>query len=153
MSQKDKNLTKVLANNDSYFFKQETHFSSMTKNNVKIKEIQKYCKTRFNITAKSSYIAHAKELFGIPVSKANNRKGEKRLWPCPVKLQPLIKMAFIELGLLEGYPTKGIKTAPKMKKISIINKKLKQTKSNQKSMIKQIEDQKIEDIKKEFKIN
>ena len=125
----------------------------MVKNKVKIKEIQQYCKTRFNITAKNTYIAHVKELSGIPISKANNRKGEKRLWPCPIKLQPLIKMAFIELGLLEGDPIKEIKTVPKMKKISMNNKKLKQITSNEKFMIEQFEDQKIEDIKKEFKIN
>jgi 23S rRNA (uracil1939-C5)-methyltransferase len=42
---------------------------------------------------KSVWIAHAKEIYGIPIKQAGNRKGERR-WPCPKKNLPLIKEAF-----------------------------------------------------------
>ena len=42
---------------------------------------------------KSAWIAHAKEIYVIPIIQAGNRKGERR-WPCPKKNLPLIKEAF-----------------------------------------------------------
>ncbi len=115
----------------------------MNKNGVTIKEIQKYCKKHFNVTAKNTYIAHAKELNGIPVLRATNRKSDKRLWPCPVKMQPLLKIAFIDLGIIQQEPTsKTEETIPKTEELS----------QHQTSMIKQFKNSEIEEIKEEFNI-
>lgn len=58
------------------------------------KDIQNYLKKKYGWFPKSCYIAHAKEVYGIPVKKAPNRKGETRNWPCPEKRLELIKNAF-----------------------------------------------------------
>ena len=49
---------------------------------------------------KSGWIAHAKEVYGIPVKKAGNRKGKERLWRCPKKNLPLIKEAFEHFDMI-----------------------------------------------------
>ena len=137
---------------------------------VTIKDVQKYCKEHFNVTAKNTYIAHAKELNGLLVLRAPNRKGEKRLWPCPIKMQPLIKIAFIDLGLLpkedsppkvKDSPPKVKDSPPKVKQSRFTTKKStfqeKQAPSilttNQTFMIKQFSNRDIQKIKAEFDIN
>ena len=57
------------------------------------REIKKFIQEKHGRRIKSSWIAHAKEVYKIPVKGAPNRKGE-RLWPCPKKNLPLIKEAF-----------------------------------------------------------
>ena len=57
------------------------------------KEIKEFVEKNHGRKIKSGWIAHAKEVYGIPVKKAGNRK-EERLWPCPKKNLPLIKEAF-----------------------------------------------------------
>lgn len=47
------------------------------------KEIQKYVKRKYGFVPKSCWIAHAKEMSGIPVRRAWNRKSDKRVYPCP----------------------------------------------------------------------
>ena len=42
-------------------------------------EIKNYVLEKHGYRVKSGWIAHAKEVYGIPVKKAGNRKGEERL--------------------------------------------------------------------------
>ena len=60
---------------------------------VTYQTIKDYVKEKHGINIKSSWIAHAKEEFGVKVKKADNRKGERK-WPCPKKRLPVIKEAF-----------------------------------------------------------
>ncbi len=64
------------------------------------KEIKNFIQEEHGIKIKSSWIAHAKEVYGIPVKKAGNRKGKERLWPCPKKNLPLIKEAFEHFDMI-----------------------------------------------------
>ena len=63
-------------------------------------EIKNYVLEKHGYRVKSGWIAHAKEVYGIPVKKAGNRKGKERLWPCPKKNLPLIKEAFEHFDML-----------------------------------------------------
>ena len=58
------------------------------------KEIKNFILEKHGKKIKSSWIAHAKEVFGVTVKRAANRKTDVRLWPCPKKTLPLIKEAF-----------------------------------------------------------
>ncbi len=61
--------------------------------------IKDYVKEKHGINVKSGWIAHAKEVYGIPVKKAGNRKNERR-WPCPEKNLHLIKEAFQHFDMI-----------------------------------------------------
>ena len=58
------------------------------------KEIKNFIQEEHGIKIKSSWIAHGKEVFGVAVKRAPNRKSDVRLWPCPKKNLSLIKEAF-----------------------------------------------------------
>ena len=58
------------------------------------KEIKKFIQEKHGCKVKSGWIAHGKEVFGVAVKRAPNRKSDVRLWPCPKKNLPLIKEAF-----------------------------------------------------------
>ncbi len=47
-------------------------------------DIKDYFQKKYGIIPKNAWIAHAKEEYGIPVSKAHNRTGERK-WVCPKK--------------------------------------------------------------------
>ena len=47
------------------------------------KEIKNFILEKHGKKIKSSWIAHAKEVFGVTVKRASNRKTDVRLWPCP----------------------------------------------------------------------
>jgi len=63
--------------------------------------IQEYVKSKYGFKPKSCWIAHAKELCGIPVRRAWNRQGEKRKEKCPDNKLPAIKDAFEYFGMLK----------------------------------------------------
>ena len=63
-------------------------------------EIKNYVLEKHRHRVKSGWIAHAKEVYGIPVKKAGNRKGKERLWPFPKKNLPLIKEAFEHFDMI-----------------------------------------------------
>ena len=63
-------------------------------------EIKNYVLEKHGNRVKSGWIAHAKEVYGIPVKKAGNRKGNERLWPCPKKNLSLIKEAFEHFDMI-----------------------------------------------------
>lgn len=46
------------------------------------------------------YIAHAKELSGLPVRRAWNRRSNQRMIPCPPDMLPKIQAAFRHFGLM-----------------------------------------------------
>ena len=58
------------------------------------KEIKNFIQEKHGCKVKSGWIAHGKEVFGVAVKRAPNRKSDVRLWPCPKKNLPLIKEAF-----------------------------------------------------------
>ncbi|MDR0914619.1 MAG: hypothetical protein LBM65_05605 [Oscillospiraceae bacterium] len=55
------------------------------------KEIQAYVKSTYGFTPKTCWIAHMKEVCGLPVKMANNRYSpDNREKPCPLeKMQPI----------------------------------------------------------------
>jgi hypothetical protein len=64
-------------------------------------EIQNWVKQKYNFIPKSCWIAHVKELSGLPVHKAPNRKGVERMIPCPLaKVEP-IRTAFRHFGMMK----------------------------------------------------
>ena len=67
---------------------------------VTYQTIKDYVKEKHGINIKSSWIAHAKEIYNIPVKKAPNRKGNERLWPCPKKRLEQIKEAFTHFEMI-----------------------------------------------------
>jgi len=56
-------------------------------------EIQDYIKQKYGFTPKTCWIAHVKQICGLPVRKAPNRIGE-RSHPCPSERIENIKDAF-----------------------------------------------------------
>jgi len=48
------------------------------------------------------WIAHCRELNGLPVKRAWNRAGDARQKPCPPEKRPAIEDAFRHFGLLDG---------------------------------------------------
>ena len=57
-------------------------------------EIQKYTKENYGYEAKTCWIAHVKEMCGLPVKQAHNRISDVRSNPCPDNKIESIKEAF-----------------------------------------------------------
>ena len=54
-------------------------------------EIQDWVKAEYGFAPKTCWIAHCKELAGLPVRSAPNRRGGTRAVPCPrAKRQPIM---------------------------------------------------------------
>ena len=64
------------------------------------REIKNYVLEKHGRRVKSGWIAHAKEVYNIPVKKASNRKGNERLWPCPKKRLEQINEAFTHFEMI-----------------------------------------------------
>jgi len=62
-------------------------------------EIRNYIKKKYGSNVRTSWIAHAKEIYGIDVKRSHQRT-EKRQWPCPDEKLPWIKDAFIEFKMM-----------------------------------------------------
>ena len=56
-------------------------------------DIQTYVAKKYGWTPKSCWIAHVKEISGIIVDPAPNRKGKERANPCPLSKLPAIQEA------------------------------------------------------------
>ena len=56
-------------------------------------EIQKYVKALSGRSVKTCWIAHVKEINGIPLRMAPNRQGSNRTNPCPAWARPWIEKA------------------------------------------------------------
>lgn len=64
-------------------------------------EIQEYVKDKYGYTVKTCWIAHAKEILGMPLKVANNRiSSGSRKHPCPENKLEVIKEAFIHFNML-----------------------------------------------------
>ncbi|HQF62360.1 MAG TPA: hypothetical protein PLT26_07635 [Anaerolineaceae bacterium] len=63
-------------------------------------QIQDWVKQHYNFTPKTCWIAHVKKLSGLPVTKAPNRIGVERVFPCPDdKIEP-IRAALRYFGMI-----------------------------------------------------
>jgi len=62
-------------------------------------QIAEWVKAHYGFVPKSCWIAHCKELNGLPVKRAPNR-GPNRIVPCPPDKQPPIERAFRHFGML-----------------------------------------------------
>lgn len=57
---------------------------------------------RHTQSVKSCWIAHVKELNGLPLRKAHNRKSPKiREVPCPDAIRPIIEASMRRLGMIK----------------------------------------------------
>lgn len=63
-------------------------------------EIQKWVEQRFGFTPETCWIAHCKELYGLPVDTATNRREIERAKPCRADKRVAIKKAFEHFGML-----------------------------------------------------
>ncbi len=63
-------------------------------------DIQDWVRDQYGFVPKTCWIAHCKELNGVPVRKAPNRRTEERMVPCPDKGRDAIEAAFRHFGLL-----------------------------------------------------
>jgi hypothetical protein len=65
------------------------------------KAIQEWVKDRFGFVPKTCWIAHLKELLGLPVRIAPNRmRVDSRSNPCPERRKAALIAAFIHFGLI-----------------------------------------------------
>ena len=65
------------------------------------KEIQEYVKGKYGFQPKTCWIAHMKEVCGLPVKVAPNRYSlDKREKPCPTEKQDAIRDAFRHFEML-----------------------------------------------------
>ena len=64
------------------------------------KEIQTWVQQRFGFVPETCWIAHCKEIHGLPLRDAPNRQGGKRVKPCPPEKEAAIKKAFQHFGML-----------------------------------------------------
>lgn len=66
------------------------------------RQIQQYVKEKHGVTPKTCHIAHAKEVYGLPVKLSPNRyDANVRQVPADGTMLRLIKGAFIHFGMLE----------------------------------------------------
>ena len=63
-------------------------------------EIRAYMKEKYGIYAKNGWIAHAKDVYGIPLRKRQTTAGERK-WKCPKKRLEQFKEAFIHFKILK----------------------------------------------------
>ena len=57
------------------------------------KDIQVFVQRKYGFVPKTCWIAHVKEINGLPTRGAHNRRTSKRQVPCPPDKQPLISDA------------------------------------------------------------
>jgi len=72
----------------------------MLRHRATYQEIRKWVLQNYGFEPKTGWIAHCKELNGLPLGSAPDREGEDRVEPCPPNKQPAITKAFQHFGLL-----------------------------------------------------
>jgi hypothetical protein len=65
------------------------------------KQIQDWVKKEYGFDPKTCWIAHVKELSGLPVRRAWNRRGAKRENPCPPEKVESIREALRHFGMIK----------------------------------------------------
>lgn len=63
------------------------------------KQIQTYVKEEYGFVPKSCWIAHCKEIYGLPL-KVSRRGNKPRVYPCPIEKREVIKVAFIHFKMV-----------------------------------------------------
>lgn len=67
------------------------------------KQIQDDVRQRHGQSVKTCWIAHVKDLNGLPMRTAPNRQSPtERACPCPPNIRPLIEQSMRELGVLSS---------------------------------------------------
>lgn len=65
------------------------------------REIQAYIMQQYGFVAQTCWIAHMKEVCGLPVHSAPNRADQRqRVKPCPDEKQDAIREAFLHFHML-----------------------------------------------------
>jgi hypothetical protein len=64
------------------------------------RQIQDFVRKNYGYTPETCWIAHVKELVGLPVRQAHNRQGTLRVKPCPPEKQEHIRKAFVHFGMV-----------------------------------------------------
>lgn len=65
------------------------------------KQIQDYIKEKHGYSAKSCWIAHCKEIYGLQPKKSSRRiDPQSRKYPCPEEKRDHIKEVFDHFGML-----------------------------------------------------
>lgn len=64
------------------------------------KQIQDWVKQQYGFAPKTCWIAHVKQLSGLPMRQAPNRKGEERIFPCPPEKMAPIRAALRHFGMI-----------------------------------------------------
>ena len=64
-------------------------------------EIQKWVESQFGFTPETGWIAHCKELCGLPPGEAFLGRSDESVKPCPPEKRPAIKKAFQHFGMLD----------------------------------------------------
>jgi hypothetical protein len=62
-------------------------------------DIQRWVRKTYGWVPKTCWIAHCKELNGLPRRDAPNREGSQRMVPCPPDKRPAIEAAFRHFGM------------------------------------------------------
>jgi len=62
-------------------------------------QIINWVRRRYRFVPKTCWIAHVKELNGLPVRRAWNRAGRGRVVPCPDERRSAIEQAFRHFGM------------------------------------------------------
>jgi hypothetical protein len=64
-------------------------------------QIQEDIRIRHSVSVKTCWIAHVKELNGLPLRTAPNRKHPTaRVAPCPEAIRPIIEESMRRLGMI-----------------------------------------------------
>ncbi len=64
------------------------------------REIQLWVRQRFGFVPQTCWIAHVKEIHGLPKRTSWNREGPERVKPCPPEKRPAIEAAFKHFGMI-----------------------------------------------------
>jgi hypothetical protein len=65
------------------------------------KEIQRWVKQQYGFVPKTCWIADIKQQAGFHVRRAHNRKGDRRVYPCPPEKAEAIRAAMSHFGMIE----------------------------------------------------
>ena len=63
-------------------------------------EIQKWVKSKHGFVPKTCWIAHCREMCGLPLRTAPNCRGKDRANPCPPDKKPAIMEALRHFGIV-----------------------------------------------------
>ena len=64
-------------------------------------EIQAYVKDKYNLSIKTCWITHMKEVCGLDVKMSHRRYDpDRRVNPCPESKKPMIEDAFRHFGMI-----------------------------------------------------